>query len=84
MDTTFSQSRILPEVILSILGLLEAHKGLNSWKLSRTVAGKFSLSIDHIPATGGLTKSRLPGLVSLRQDSVTAPVHTPAKPKRKK
>ena len=84
MDTTFSQSRILPEVILSILGLLEADKDLDSWKLSRTVAGKFSLSIDHVPTTGGLTKRRLPGLVSLRQDSVTAPVRTPAKPKRKK
>ena len=83
MNTTFSQSRILPEVILSILGLLEADKVLNFWKLSRIVAGKFSLSIDHVSATGDLTKRRLPGLVSLRQDSITGPVHTPAKPKRK-
>ena len=56
MDTEVSQSMILPEVVLNILGLLEAEKGLNSWKLSQRVGGKFSLSFDHVPATGGLTK----------------------------
>ena len=52
MDITFNQSRILPEVILNVLGLLKADKGLDSWKLSRTVAKNFSLSTDHVPATG--------------------------------
>ena len=83
MDTTFSQLRILPEAILIVLGLLETDKSLNSWKLSWTPAGKFSLSIDHDPTTGGLMKCQtLAGLVS-RQDSVTAPEHNQTKPKRK-
>ena len=43
-------SKILPEVFLNIIGLLEADKSRNDWKLTRSPNGKLSLLIDHFHA----------------------------------
>ena len=43
-------SKVLPEVLLNIIGLLEADNSRNGWNLTKSPDGKFSLVIDYIPA----------------------------------
>ena len=45
-----NQFKVLSEVILNILCLLEANCNHNSWKLIKSQTGKFSLFLGHFPA----------------------------------
>ena len=66
-------------MIWNILELLEPDRGSNSWQLTRSQTGKFSLCVDHVPAIESSTKHRSCSGLSQRQEAVTSVVH-----KRKK
>ena len=82
-------SRILPEVFLNIIALLEGNKSRNGWKLVRSPNGKLSLLIDHFPAKlhehGSANQHHsMSGFVSQKQDTTASvPQIPPPKKKRK-
>ena len=74
-------TKVLPKVFLKIIGLLEADKSRNEWKLSRSPDGNYSLVINHIPANNQERSSEvqhrsMPGS-QLQQQDTTAVLEVP-------
>ena len=81
-------SRVLPEVLLNIKGLLKADKSRNGWNLTKSPDGKFSLVIDYIPAKNEwsleVQHRSMPGLVSQQQDTTATVLEIPPPKKKQK
>ena len=81
-------SKVLPEVLLNVIGLLGADNSRNGWNLTKSPDGKFSLVIDIIPAknerSSEVQHRSMPGLVSQQQDSTAIVLEIPPPKKKQK
>ena len=82
-----SSSKVLPDVFLDIIGLLEADKGRKGWNLARSSDGNFSLKINYFPAkherSSEVQHRSMPGLLSQQQDTTATVFEIPPPPLRR-
>ena len=81
-------SKVFPEVLLNVIGLLEADNSRNGWNLTKSPDGKFSLVIDIIPAknerSSEVQHRSMPGSVSQQQDTTATVLEIPPPKKKQK